>query len=103
VTPPPGLEGSRIELEGRELAVLSFPMRVPSFPSKLSAAEREVALAVIEGRSNAEIAAARQTSVRTVANQIVATYRKLGVHSRPELIIALAGSPRPRGTPGDSS
>jgi DNA-binding NarL/FixJ family response regulator len=92
VAPPAGLLGARIHLEGKELAVLAFPMRAPRFPAAFSAAEREVALALVEGRSNAEIAAARGTSVRTVANQIVAIYRKLGVHSRPELIVALSGA-----------
>jgi DNA-binding NarL/FixJ family response regulator len=90
--PPSRPEGSRVEVEGRELAVLVFPMSTPAFPPTLSAAEREVALAVVEGRSNAEIAATRRTSVRTVANQIVATYRKLGVRSRAELIVSLVGT-----------
>ncbi len=83
--------------------MLAFPMREPRFPPTLSAAEREVALAVIEGRSNAEIAAARRTSVRTVANQIVAVYRKLGVHSRPELVVALSGADAGSGRPGGRS
>jgi DNA-binding NarL/FixJ family response regulator len=86
VEPPPGLEGSRLKVEGKELALLTFSMGPPSFPATLSAAERAVALALIEGLSNAEIAKTRKTSVRTVANQVVATFRKLGVHSRLDLI-----------------
>jgi len=51
----------------------------------LSAAEREVASLVSRGRSDAEIAATRRTSRRTVENQLQHVYRKLGVHSRTEL------------------
>jgi DNA-binding CsgD family transcriptional regulator len=80
------------EREG-ELIVLTFAVPSPAFPSTFSAAEREVALAVIDGRTNAQIAAARKTSLRTVANQIVAMYRKLGVHSRSELVVALTSRP----------
>jgi hypothetical protein len=34
------------------------------------------------GHSNAEIAARRSVAVRTIANQVAALFRKLGVHSR---------------------
>ncbi|HLK36962.1 MAG TPA: helix-turn-helix transcriptional regulator [Polyangiaceae bacterium] len=51
----------------------------------LSASERCVAELVLEGRSNNEIAGLRSTSVRTVANQIAAVFRKLNVRSRREL------------------
>jgi DNA-binding CsgD family transcriptional regulator len=44
---------------------------------------------VAEARSNAEIAEARKTSQRTVANQLAAMYRKCGVSTREELIVAL--------------
>src|SRR5258708_18947254 len=70
VAPPPGIEGERLDVEGTEWALLRFPLCAPSFPPTFSGAEREVALAVVEGRTYAEIAAARRTSVRTVANQI---------------------------------
>ena len=40
---------------------------------------------VVAGRSNGEIAAARGRSVRTIANQVAAIFRKLGVGSRLEL------------------
>jgi DNA-binding CsgD family transcriptional regulator len=83
--------------------VLTFPLCAPSFPSSLSAAERAVALALIEGRTNAEIAAARKTSIRTVANQIVSAYRKLGVHSRRELVVAVVGAGGARRGPATRS
>lgn len=55
----------------------------------LSRAEREIAEAMILGRDSAEICAERQTSPRTLANQINAIYRKLGVSGRRELMVAV--------------
>lgn len=55
----------------------------------LSRSERQVVLALLGGASNREIARARGTSDRTVANQIQSIYRKLGVRSRSELGAAL--------------
>ncbi len=92
VSPPPGLEASRITVGGEELALLTFPMPPPAFPATFSAAERAIARSVLEGRSNAAIAAERNTSVRTVANQIGAMFRKLGVHSRTEFVVAVGGA-----------
>ncbi|HTQ04515.1 MAG TPA: helix-turn-helix transcriptional regulator [Polyangiaceae bacterium] len=45
----------------------------------LSAAERSVLLQLLEGKSYVQIAGARQTSTRTVANQVGTAFRKLGV------------------------
>ena len=56
-------------------------------PRSLTSAERQVVIGVLNGRSNAAIAAARHTSSRTVANQLAAIYRKLGVSSRWELVV----------------
>ncbi|WP_394847853.1 LuxR C-terminal-related transcriptional regulator [Pendulispora brunnea] len=54
-------------------------------PKGLSASERAVLLGVLCGKTNAEIAQARRSSVRTVANQVASAFRKLGVSSRGEL------------------
>lgn len=63
------------------------PRRTPATDlSQLSPAERAVLAYVIRGDSNAEIAAARRTSVRTVANQVAKLLRKLGASSRFDLI-----------------
>ena len=70
---------------GEEFAVLSVPMVDNGLLDALSAAEREVARLLLEGNSNAAIARERGTSPRTVANQLAALYRKLGVRSRAEL------------------
>lgn len=57
----------------------------PADPS-LTAAEREVLALLLAGRTNAEIARRRTTSVRTVANQLASLYRKLGVSGRREIL-----------------
>ncbi|MCC6873321.1 MAG: helix-turn-helix transcriptional regulator [Sandaracinaceae bacterium] len=56
----------------------------------LSPAERGVVEQVRCGRSNDEIAALRGVSARTVANQLAAAFRKLGVGSRAQLVALLA-------------
>jgi DNA-binding CsgD family transcriptional regulator len=61
----------------------------PTF-DPLSAAEREVASLAARGESNATIAQRRKTSVRTVANQMAAILRKLGINSRDELLRPLS-------------
>jgi DNA-binding NarL/FixJ family response regulator len=78
---------------GERLAVLSFPLVPISLPDSLSDAERAVARALIAGASNGQIAAARRTSVRTVANQVSSLLRKLGARSRTEAIAALCENP----------
>jgi DNA-binding CsgD family transcriptional regulator len=76
---------------GGEHIVLSFPLGAPEVPSSLTNAERVVALLVLEGRSDAEIAAMRGVSKRTVANQVASIFRKLDVRSRVELAARLRG------------
>lgn len=74
-----------LELEGDEVVALRAPLGRGEAFDALSPAEREVADAVLRGDSNRTIAAARATSVRTVANQLASIYRKLGVRGRTEL------------------
>ena len=78
------------------LTVLRLPAPDPALLAMLTEAERSVLSLVLMGRNNAEIAAARATSVRTVANQLAAIFDKLGVHGRSELAAALI----PRGDDG---
>jgi len=52
----------------------------------LTQAEREVALLVVDGSTNAEIGTARGSSPRTVANQVASVFRKLEAHGRLELV-----------------
>ncbi len=58
----------------------------------LSKWERELALTLILGKSNQQIALQRRVSVRTVANQLHALFRKLRVASRGELAAVMLGS-----------
>jgi DNA-binding CsgD family transcriptional regulator len=51
----------------------------------LTAAERRVAVLVVEGRTNREVAAALFLGERTVASHLTHIYAKLGVRSRTEL------------------
>lgn len=86
---PAGPRSQRFEVEGREFAVLSFPEPEAELPDCLSAAEQGVCRAVLAGHSNHEIASLRGASERTVANQVAAILRKLGISSRAEIPVAL--------------
>ena len=90
---PSGLRATRFAAGADELVVFSFPLKSPILPEGLSKAEREVTLALLEGLSNAAIAARRGSAVRTVANQVASIFRKLGVSSRAELHAALTEAP----------
>jgi DNA-binding NarL/FixJ family response regulator len=83
--PPEGSRVSRFRVGEDEIVVLSFPMLEPELPASLTSAERAVLELLLRGRSNGQIAAARGTSTRTVANQVASIFRKLGVSSRAEL------------------
>lgn len=88
---PDGTEATRFTVGGRELAVLSFPLPPAVLPRTLTHAEREVLALLLDGQKNSAIAEARGTSARTVANQIQAIFKKLGVSSRSELVALLSG------------
>jgi DNA-binding CsgD family transcriptional regulator len=55
----------------------------------LSRAEHELLENVLSGLSNKEIAALRQTSVKTVKGQLTGVYRKLAVPGRTKLLAQL--------------
>ncbi len=57
----------------------------PNFAS-LTPAEAAVVILAATGLSNELIARRRGSATRTVANQIGSAFRKLGIHSRAELI-----------------
>jgi DNA-binding NarL/FixJ family response regulator len=79
------MRAGRFSVAGKEMAVLSYPLPPADLPKGLTEAERDVALAICAGRSNAEIAMQRGTSPRTVANQVASLFAKLGLRSRYEL------------------
>ncbi|MBL9016998.1 MAG: helix-turn-helix transcriptional regulator [Myxococcales bacterium] len=81
-----GVEVFEVVVGSERLVVASAPVAHARSPLEvLTAAERQVALLVTRGLSNAAIARQRRCAVRTVANQLQAIYRKLGIGSRAEL------------------
>jgi len=63
---------------------------------RLSSAEYQVARLAIDGKSHADIALARGTAQRTIANQLASMSRKLRVSGRAELrALAIREQPRP--------
>ena len=61
--------------------------------SKLSAREKEVALAVASGASNKEIARRLEISERTVKAHLTAAFERLGVRDRLQLSLLINGTP----------
>jgi DNA-binding NarL/FixJ family response regulator len=59
----------------------------------LSSAERDVVGLALAGHANAEIARARGTSSRTIANQLAKVFRKLGISGRTALASQLLIGP----------
>ena len=85
-----GGSGQGVRLVGGvELCWVFLPVEALGLDPRLTSAERQVVTGVLNGRTNAAIAMARRTSSRTVANQLAAIYRKLGVSSRWELTAQL--------------
>lgn len=67
---------------------------------QLSQDERDVAMRVVQGLRNREIAQELFVSVRTVELRLTHIYRSLGVHSRAQLVAVLTGATAPDdGTP----
>ena len=79
-----GARLSTFSYGGERFVVLSAPLPVPVL-GPLTPSERQVLACIARGMSNAEIAASRKTSVRTVANQVASLLRKMGATSRVEL------------------
>lgn len=87
---PEGLRATRASIGDLECVVFSYP--VDSELGELTPAESEVARLLVRGLTNAAIATTRGSTLRTVSKQVDAIYRKLGVHSRVELALKVAGS-----------
>ncbi len=69
---------------------ISVPRPDRALVAWLAPAEHAVINLLIEGLSYAEIAHARNTSIRTVANQVASGFRRLNVSGRAELLCLLA-------------
>jgi len=72
--------------DGRELTVVSVPRPDRRLDVLLPSAELSVIRRLVEGLSYIDIARARGTSTRTIANQITAVFRRLKVSGRNELV-----------------
>src|SRR5262245_42254109 len=87
-TPPRKLAARRLDVGDSSVAIFSFPIETVDL-DLLTDAERDVVRRALAGNSNIEIARARGTAVRTVANLLARSFRKLGVASRRELAAKL--------------
>ena len=97
---PRGLLVDTLDFAGEELAVFHWDIAILADGdfAKLTRAEHAVFELVVAGASNAEIARARGSSVRTVANQVASLLKKLAAPSRFELVRRYGrshASPRP--------
>ena len=97
MTPPkPRDEGSmdvaRFSHDGEDYVVVSWSSSTEGREqvAALTDAERAVARLVAAGRTNQEIAELRGTALRTVANQVAALLRKLGLPSRTQAALYAA-------------
>lgn len=77
------------------LFLVQLPSRAERRIARLRPSEREVARGLIDSKTNAEIAQARGTSERTIANQVAAIFRTYGVRSRAELARCLERASSP--------
>jgi DNA-binding CsgD family transcriptional regulator len=93
---PLGLDAWRSRINGADYALLTFPVGREDLWRGLTPRERAVATEVLRGLSNAGIARKLGVSPRTVANQVAAIFRKLGVGSRAELAAYSLEHFRPR-------
>jgi DNA-binding CsgD family transcriptional regulator len=77
---------STLEHQGRKVRIVSTARPELDFRQVFPRAEYEVMCRLVEGRAYDEIAAERNTTRRTIANQTTAIFRKLGVSGRSELV-----------------
>ncbi|HLK36480.1 MAG TPA: DNA-binding response regulator [Polyangiaceae bacterium] len=100
LAPPEGLAVICFTVGSDDYALLTFDVSSLNvqIPKSQGLTETELAIVtlILAGHSNAEIARTRGTSPSTIANQVYAIYRKLGVRSRREL--RAIGSSAPVGT-----
>lgn len=80
----------RVKSDGREQWVVTAERPDRTLPRDLTRSEASVVRALVEGLSHERIAAQRNTSPRTVANQLAQAFQKLRVSGRNELIAMLA-------------
>lgn len=88
---PGGLRArlSEVALGGEEWLMGTYPLAGKISTDKLTDSERCVMAHLVLGSTNDDIAHRRNTSARTVANQVQSIFRKLNVRSRTELVAQL--------------
>ena len=84
--PPWRVLGEAQAIKRRYRALIQDPIGEPCSPDGLSRSERDILSQIAAGASNSEIAAARGTSVNTIAKQTSSVLRKLRVSSRRGLV-----------------
>jgi DNA-binding NarL/FixJ family response regulator len=96
MTRPTDFRVTQLRVGDEELLVIGLPLssRDDAEAARLTKVELQVAKLAAAGLSNAEIAAVRRRSERTVANQMASILRKAGVSSRHQLgrLVAAAGA-----------
>lgn len=85
-----GARSSSVVLDGQCYQTISVPRPELTVADQLSRAQLEAVGLLLEGRPHAQIARARRTSPRTVANQLASAFQRLGVSGRGQLMHALA-------------
>ena len=79
----------RVEPPFRSIFIIETPMPDLALERAWTPGERDIVRMLLEGRTYADVAAGRRRSIRTVANQVSSSYRKLGVSGRGELVARL--------------
>jgi DNA-binding NarL/FixJ family response regulator len=87
---------SRLKYGQEEYLVLSYPLHRPRAFAELTRAEIDVAEGLLGGLTMRTLARRRGVTERTIANQTLRIYRKLGVTSRHELV-AMVSRPKSAG------
>ena len=87
---PPELAAYQCDEALKDFILLEYRSVAAIAAVPLTGAEREVLDLLLLGLSNAEIAARRHRSGRTVANQVASLLAKHRVHGRAELFALLA-------------
>jgi DNA-binding NarL/FixJ family response regulator len=91
---------SLLSIQGTTFRVVSIERPEIELAGLLTPAQYEVIRLLVEGKSHHEMATSRQRSARTVANQLGAAFRKLGVSGRSELLRRLIVEPSSLGATG---
>lgn len=84
-TTPGDMRLCEVILGGETFVVVSMPACDAITAQRLTPGERDIAVRILLGYTNQEIADARGSRPSTVSNQVYSIFDKLGVESRPQL------------------